>query len=110
MLPAINRLRKTKEIREVFKGKAFRESFLLLRLSRNGREETKFAFVVGKNVSKKATIRNKIRRKVREAVRLRMPEIKKGFNAVLIVSKTGTPTFKETALIVDKLLKKADLI
>lgn len=112
MLPKTNRLKKTKEIRKVFKGgSAFREAFLLLRPIKNSLNSTRFVFVVGKNVSKKATIRNKIRRKIREAVRLRMLEIKKGFDAVFIVSRVAAvPSFKEVELIVEKLLKKAKLI
>jgi ribonuclease P protein component len=112
VLPKTNRLKKTKDIRRVFKGSgAFREAFLLLRPVKNTLNSTRFVFVVGKTVSKKATVRNKIRRKIREVVRLRMSEIKKGFDVVFIVSKTAViPSFKEVELIVDKLLKKAKLI
>jgi ribonuclease P protein component len=112
VLPKNNRLKKTKDIKRVFKGgSAFREAFLLLRPIKNSLNNTRFVFVVGKNVSKKATIRNKIRRKIREAVRLRMSEIKKGFDVVFVVSKVAIPpSFKEVSLIVDKVLKKAKLI
>jgi len=87
VLPKTNRLKKTKDIRRVFKGgSAFREAFLMLRPLENSLESSRFVFVVGKNVSKKATVRNKIRRRIREAVRLKMPGIKKGFDDYMPIS------------------------
>lgn len=88
MLPAINRLKKKRDFDRVFKkGKGFKEDFLVLKSTPNNLKISRFGFIVSQKVSKKATVRNKIKRKLRELVRLRMAEIKKGIDGVLIVSK-----------------------
>lgn len=48
---------------------------------------TRFAFVVSKNVDKRAVIRNRIRRVVREAVRLALPKITPGWDGVFLMRK-----------------------
>ncbi len=86
MLQKENRLTKKRDFEIVFKkGKGVKEGFLLLRFVGNGFDFTRFAFVVSQKVSKKATVRNKIRRIMSEGVRLKMSKIKKGFDCILVV-------------------------
>jgi ribonuclease P protein component len=48
---------------------------------------SRFSFVVSTKVDKRATQRNRIRRLMSEAVRLRMDEIKPGFDCIFIAKK-----------------------
>lgn len=87
MLPKASRLKKKKEIERVLKrGKGFKEGFLILKSLKNGLRNSRFAFVVSRKVSKKATLRNKIRRRLSELMRLKIKKIKKGLDLVLLAS------------------------
>src|SRR3989338_4018632 len=84
MLPKANRLSKNKDISRVFKeGKLVRNDCLSLKFFKNQLTVSRFAFVVSLKVSKKAHLRNKIKRQLRESVRLRLRFIKAGFDAIL---------------------------
>jgi len=111
MLSKLNRLRKDKDIQKVFKeGRGHREDFLFLKLIENGLKESRFAFIVGQRVSKKAVLRNKIKRRLREIVFSKLSTIKPGLDMVMVAQKgLEVKDFKELALIVDKLFKKAKL-
>lgn len=62
-----NRLKKKKDFEKVFKeGKAAKGSFLFLRHLKNGRGLPRIAFIVSSKVSKKAVVRNRIRRVLSE--------------------------------------------
>lgn len=111
MLPNINRLKKTKEIEQVFKkGKGHKEGFLFLKIAKNNLNASRFAFIVSRKVAKKAVLRNKIKRRLRELVGARLPEIKKGFDGVLVAQKNiESQNFKELKENINKLFKKARL-
>ena len=103
MLPKINRLRKTKDFEGVFKSKKgyfFSKEKILIKVKKNNLENSRFGFVVGRKVSKKATERNLIKRKLREAVRKNLPKIKKGIDVVIVVK----PGFKENDF--DRLIER----
>lgn len=85
MLPRENRLKKEKEFESVFKGgRTFRGEYVFLRYLVNGTDKTKVGFVVSKKVSKLATERNKIKRRMREIVRKRKESIKDGLSIIAI--------------------------
>ena len=111
MLPRVNRLKKKKDFERVFKrGKGFKEDFLFLKIISNNLKASRFGFVVGKKISKKAILRNKIKRILREQVRTKLPKIKTGFDGVLVVvNSLPAKDFKEIAEVVNKLFKKAKL-
>jgi ribonuclease P protein component len=112
MLPKNNRLKKKNNFDNLFrKGKGFKEGCLSLKAAKNRFKMSRFGFIVGKNFSKKASQRNKIKRKLREIIRLRLPQIKTGFDVALIVQKClADKSNKETLEAVNKLLKRAKLI
>ena len=112
MLPQKNRLKKKKDFGRVFKqGKSFKQDFLTLKLVKNNLKVDRFGFVVGLKVSKKAFLRNKIRRRLREIVKTNLSKIKTGFDVVFIVRRgLETKNFQELAEIVNRLLEKAKLI
>jgi ribonuclease P protein component len=81
-----SRLKKTKEFRAVFSAKeSFRLQYLVLRVGRFDKEVSRFGIVVSKKVSKKAVVRNRIRRLINEAVRLDKEHIRGGVDGVFVV-------------------------
>lgn len=112
MLPKVDRLKKKQDIEWVFqKGEGFKEDFLVLKIAKNRLSQARFAFIVSRGVSKKAVIRNRIRRKLSEAVGMRLKKLKKGID-VLIIARPGfaIKDFWEMDEVVDKLFKKTGII
>lgn len=122
MLLKENRLRKKRDFDLVFKkGKVFKEDFLVLKIAKNNLNKSRFGFIVSQKVSKKAVLRNKIKRKLREIIRLNLKlenkekkennNKKKEIDAVLIalpgIDKEDFLKIKEN---IGKLLKKSGLI
>lgn len=112
MLPKKNRLKKRKDFESVFrKGKGFRENFLFLKKNKNNLNQTRFGFIVGGKVSKKATIRNKVRRRLSSLVQEKLAKIKTGFDIILIAQPgLKNKNFEEIERIINRLFKKAKLI
>jgi ribonuclease P protein component len=110
MLPKNSRLKKTKEIRNVLRnGRSFKERFLILKTTRGG-AESRFGFVVPVKVSKKAVVRNKIKRRLRAIVAQNKKAIKKGRDSLLMaLPGTEKETFSDLKQSLEKLLKKAGL-
>jgi len=111
MVPKKNRLQKKTEIVRVFKkGKGFKEDFLILKLVKNNLEKSRFSFIISKKVSKKATTRNKIKRRLSEIVRLKLKKIKKGIDVILIACPgLEEKDFWEIEESLDKLFLRANL-
>jgi ribonuclease P protein component len=111
MLPKINRLKKKKEIENIFKkGKTAGDGFLTLKILQNNSNISRFAFVVSKKVSTKAVVRNKVRRRLSATIENNFQIIKKGFDVVLV----ALPSLKNEDFIIIKkrtenLLTKAKL-
>lgn len=111
MLSKTNRLKKKKDFDWVFKkGKSWHEGFLVFRVAKSSSDGRRFGFVVGKNISKRANIRNKIKRRMRELMRRQMPAIKSEIEGVFIarpgLEKQDFQGLKET---MEKILKKAKI-
>ncbi len=111
MLSKLNRLKKKKDIERVFKqGKGFKEDFLILKVVKNNLKNSRFAFVISQKVSKKATLRNKIRRRLRELVRLKIRDIKKGIDLIILAAPgLETKDFWEIEEALNKLFAKAGI-
>lgn len=112
MLSKKKRLSKNKDIKEVIKkGKKFKEKFLILKKKPNTLNNSRLGVVVGLKVSKKATERNKIKRRINEIIRRSLKKIKKGNDVVLIVlSSVKGKNFQQIKKTVMKLFRKAKLI
>jgi len=115
MLPRKNRLKKKKDFERIFKkGKEYKEDFLLLKTISNNLQFSRFGFIINKKVVKKATIRNKIKRRLREVVRREiLPKIKKRVDCVIIVKpgiKSENFSFEKIKNTLYKLTKKAKLL
>lgn len=99
-------LRKTKDIRRVFKeGRTLKAANFLFKGVRNNLTISRFAFVVGLNVSKKANQRNRLKRRMREIVRINLSFIPPGFD-IIITALPGAASkdFKEIETAIKKLL------
>ena len=80
-------MKKEADFEKVFKGgKSFREGFLFLKIKKNNLENSRFGFIVSKKNAKKAFLRNKIKRSLREAVRREIKNIKKGMDGIIMIS------------------------
>lgn len=112
MLLKTNRLTKKKDFEKLFKkGKSFKNGFLILRLVQNNLEASRFGFIVSQKVSKKAVVRNKVKRRLRDIIRQNIKEAKKGLDIALIVLPgLEKKTFLETKEMAIVLIKKAGLI
>jgi ribonuclease P protein component len=112
MLPLKNRLKKEKDFELVFKnGIGRKEEFLFLKFAANKLEDSRFGFVVSKKVSNKSVVRNKIKRRLRDLVKRSLPRIKKGIDAVIVVSSGAQrASFEELGALVEKILIKSRVI
>ncbi|MFA6171381.1 MAG: ribonuclease P protein component [Patescibacteria group bacterium] len=85
MLPQPYRLTKNKEFDQVFtKGKAYYTDCLGVKCAKNGLEISRFGILTGTKVSKKAVIRNKIKRRIRQALITQMDLLKSGYDCAII--------------------------
>jgi len=92
MLKKSFRLKKAKDFQKIFKeGKLIKDDFLLLRFVANNRKESRIGIMVSQKVSKKAVLRNKIKRRIRAIIFNNLLKIKKGFDILIIV----LPGFEE---------------
>lgn len=110
MLPKIHRLTKKKDFDQVFKrGESVKNDFLLCKMLKNQLPESRFGFVVSKKVSMKATIRNKAKRRLRDAVFSVLKEIKKPADVIIIalpsITKKEFSDIQEVIIIMFKKLK-----
>lgn len=112
MLPKENRLKKKKDFERLFKkGKSFREDFLVLRVNRNNLNKNRFGFIVSKKISKKAVVRNKIKRQLREIVRKEINNYQKGFDvAVITLPGIELKNFKEINQVLENILKRTKIL
>ena len=93
------------------KGRSWAHPLLVLVAAPNGLEITRSGFSVGKRLGKAHT-RNRLKRELREAVRVRHPGLKKGFDLVWIARNnlTEETDFWTIDQTVDSLLRRARLV
>jgi ribonuclease P protein component len=111
VLPPQHRLRHTSDVALVRKqGQSWRHPLLILLTRANEQEVSRFAFVASRFVGK-AVVRNRVKRRLREAIRHHLPHIATGWDCVLI-ARTGLPqaSFTEVNAAVAQLLVRANLL
>ena len=94
------------------KGRSSRAQFLSLKyIANERRKDSRLAVVVSKKISKKAPVRNRIRRRLYEAVRLQWADIAPGTDMVISVfdERVGTLPAAELTKLVDDLLRPTKL-
>jgi len=112
MLPTEYRLKQDKDFDRLFgKGKGVFDPICGVKMRPNGLGVTRFAVVVGTKVSKSAVVRNKLRRQVREIVRLKLADVLPGFDVALLVRpEAKSKKFSEIETHVLDSLTKAKLL
>ena len=93
-------------------GKSIRGSRISLVFAENARGKQRFAVVVSKKVLKSAVGRNRIRRRVYEAIRLEQAKIGKPVDCIFNVynREVATMEFSELRNLVSSLLKEAEIV
>ena len=112
MLPKENRLKKEKEFEAVFKGgRTLKGKSVFLKYLINVTDKTRIGFVVSKKISKLAVERNKVKRRMREIIRLKKKDIKEGLSIVIIsLPSIKGMTYQEMKEDLESLLSKKELI
>ena len=90
-------------------GKSYSHPLVILRARANGMEQCRFGFVAGKKVGK-ATVRNRVKRLMREAMRQRLPTILSGWD-IIVIARSGAnqATFQDISAAMETLLQRAKL-
>lgn len=111
MLAKEYRLKKERDFKRIFKeGKIIRGQALSLATAENGLNISRFGFVAGLKVSKKATVRNRLKRQSSEAIKVIFKDIKPGYDAAIILNASAAE--KKYGKIFEELkgaIKKAGL-
>jgi ribonuclease P protein component len=107
----VQRLIKDSEFQQVrSEGKSSSHPFMLLFARPNGLTLTRFGFVVSKRVGK-ATVRNRVKRLMRESIRTRVLGISSGWDIVLVARKPSVGrSYWEIAAAVEELFRRSHLV
>ena len=91
------RIRRQKDFDFLYqKGKRARSKFFNIIFVPNGAGFNRFAFIVSTRVDKKAVIRNKLKRRMREIIRKNYNKIKPGFDFIIIaLPQSAKASFEE---------------
>ncbi|WKY47750.1 ribonuclease P protein component [Eubacteriaceae bacterium ES3] len=78
-------LKKQNDFKNVFnKGSVFGNKAFAFYFLKNGLEENRIGIIVSKKISKKAVVRNRLRRQIREAYRLNQELFFNGYDIIII--------------------------
>ncbi len=107
-MPKANRLTKKKDFDTVFKeGEGTKNGFLVVKLLANNLPQSRFGIVVSKKISNLATVRNKVKRRIRDAIALQLPSLKKSADVVIVtIPGIQKKEFSELATTVQKIVNK----
>jgi ribonuclease P protein component len=80
-----NRLAKTKDVqRTTMRGRSFFNPYFVIKFASSRVPEPRFTVIASTKVSKKAVARNRLKRIIREAIRLRMAEFRAGDYVIIV--------------------------
>lgn len=89
MLQPANRLKSDRDFKKVLKfGRSFYSQNLKVKILKNSLNYSRFGFVIGTKISKSAVVRNRLKRQVREVIRLLFKDgkIQNGFDVVMMIA------------------------
>jgi ribonuclease P protein component len=87
--PKINRIKNKKDFERIFKKaqgtpQSFKNNLLVLKITENNLKINRIGLVVNQKISKKANVRNKIKRRLIEAIKSELKSIKTGKDFIAI--------------------------
>ena len=107
----VYRLRRPDQFQRVRRaGRSWEHHLFVLRITPNRRHITRCGFVVGKRLGS-AVVRNRAKRRVREAIRLMYQHIKPGWDVVFVIRSPATATVAFVTIqdAVEDLLQQAGI-
>ena len=112
MLPADHRLTHRKDFGKVMqKGKYATDRVLTVKIVNNNLQKSWFGFIISTKVSKRAVVRNRIRRRLREIVRLHRAAILGGYDVAIMASQAAIPkTYQELEQSLASLMHRVGLL
>lgn len=112
MLSQKYRLTKEKDFKKIRSfGRSFFTPCFRLRHMNTDAELSRFAIIVSTKTSKKATVRNRVKRQIREIIRLNRTKIRDGHDIVISVnSKALNKSYQEIEKEILSVFKKAKLL
>jgi len=112
MLPKINRIKKKKDFDTIFKNsKSLKNSLFVFKIAKNNLGINRVGFIVSQKISKKATIRNKVRRRLADAVSKEIENFKSGIDLLFIaLSGIEKKEFSEIKQAVGSTIIKSGLL
>jgi ribonuclease P protein component len=111
VLPRERRLTDSKAFGQVFRyGKGVSDSLLVLKARRLPGDEIRAGVSVSKKLGK-AHVRNRVKRRVREALRVHLPRMKPGVHMVVVVKEGAQfQEYERLRASLEQLLKRASLL
>lgn len=111
MLNRVNRLKKRYQFNYIYKnGTHFSSSALVLYVLPSKTKSIKVGFAVTKKIGK-ATVRNFVKRRLREIVRKSLPSLKQNYNIIIVARENILNfSFEELSKEYNTLIKKADIV
>jgi ribonuclease P protein component len=107
------RLHYTKDILVVLRrGRMVSNNFLVIKYLANNLLSSRATVVVSTKISKKAVVRNRIKRRLREVLRLSWPQLKIGYDLIVQpkVAILQVKDFSEIKIGLEGLLKQAKIL
>ncbi len=112
MLKKEFRLKDKRDFDEVYKkGRKAASRFFLIKIKPNQKNINRIGFVVSKKSASKIVFRNKLKRRMREVIKLFEEETEKGYDVILIAKpKAYLRKYPEIREEIAELLKKGKLL
>lgn len=114
MLPKENRLKGSQYFKRIaHESRPFHSFYFTLKklANKDSRLPSQFGLIVSAKVSKKSTVRNQLKRRMREIIRLNLKNLKSGFKIMLLAkNQVVGKAYWEIKEDLENLLKKARLL
>jgi len=111
MLPKANRLKQDRDFKVLLQaGRRLNSQGLTVRWVTTRQPVSRFAFVVANHVAKRAVVRNKLKRRLREIIRSFLPHLTGSYDILLAAKKPALDyTFQQLQQEVLSVLQRAKL-
>ncbi len=112
MLSFKNRVKKRKDFEKILKGgKLINSEIATVKFFKNNLDQARFGFIVSRKVSLRAVKRNRVKRILREQIRLLLPRFKENLDIIIIARKEIVEkNSKEIGFILESLFIKNGIL